>query len=37
MQNGEKEVFGSIEQYRTESSFETLACRDMRLGAEELN
>jgi hypothetical protein len=30
-------VFGSIEQDTTESSFETIACRDMSLGAEELN
>jgi hypothetical protein len=36
LQSGYKEVF-SIEQYRTESSFETPACRDMSLGSEELN
>jgi hypothetical protein len=42
VQSGYKEVFHSLEQYRTivksgESSFETPACRDMSLGAEELN
>jgi hypothetical protein len=39
VQSGYKEVFGSIEQYRTvvgseESSFETPACRHMSFGAE---
>jgi hypothetical protein len=42
VQCGYKEMFGSIEQARTlveseESSFEAPACRDMSLGAEELN
>jgi hypothetical protein len=37
VQSGYKEVFVSVEQYRTESSFETPACQDMGLGAEELN
>jgi hypothetical protein len=37
LQNGYKEVFGSIEQSRVESSFETPACQDMSFGAEDLN
>jgi hypothetical protein len=38
MQSGYKEEFRSWqEQRRMESSFETPACRDMSLGAEELN
>jgi hypothetical protein len=42
VQGGYKEVFGSIEEYRTvveseESRFRKPACRDMSLGAEELN
>jgi hypothetical protein len=32
-----KEVFRNIEQDGTESSFETPACQNMSLGAEELN
>jgi hypothetical protein len=42
VQSDYKEVFGSIEQYRTEVlewrvEFEMPACRDMSWGAEELN
>jgi hypothetical protein len=37
MQSSYKEVFGSIEQQRMESSFEPPASRDMSLGVEELN
>jgi hypothetical protein len=37
VQSGYKELFGSIEQYRIELSFETPTCRDMSLEAEILN
>jgi hypothetical protein len=39
MQSVYKEVFGSVEQYRTvvESSSEIPVCQDMSLGVEELN
>jgi fructosamine-3-kinase len=37
VQSGYKEVFSSTENNRVESSFETPACRDMSLGAEELS
>jgi hypothetical protein len=37
MQSGYKEVFGNIEQYKTELSFGMPACRDVSLGKEELN
>jgi flagellar biosynthesis/type III secretory pathway chaperone len=37
LQSGYEEVFGSIEQYRSELRCDTPVCRDMTLGAEELN
>jgi hypothetical protein len=37
VESGYKEVFGNIEQYRTELCFDTSAGQDMSLGAEELN
>jgi hypothetical protein len=37
VQSGYKEVFGSIEEYREESSFETPRLPGNNMGAEEFN